>query len=240
MNEKDSGSGYRLLTGLITGHESGQQLPGLFLLPAEDWNEQLVIWLTDRGKAGLLGEADQPTAAVRQLLAEGYAVAGIDLIGQGEFVADGDRLEHARLHTRGEEPWQHAACYTFGYNRPLFAQRVQDVLATIKAAQGHERPPATIHLVGIGREAGPVTLAARAQAGDSVSKTAVQTGGFDFHQITRIDDPMFVPGAVRYEGVGGLRKLAGNNLLVEEGALDNGERALQTTNAAIAAWLLQE
>jgi hypothetical protein len=210
-------------------------LPGLFLLPQDEWNEQLVVWLTDRGKAGLLDDTDKPIAAVQRLLDAGYAVAGIDLIGQGEFVADGDRMEHARLHTRGEEPWQHAACYTFGYNRPLFAQRVQDVLATIRVAQDREEPPAKIHLVGVGREAGPIALAARFQAGNAVAKTAAHTGGFSFDEITRIDDPMFVPGATRYEGVDGLQRLAGSDVKLDDGELQDDSKM-----TSISDWLSQD
>lgn len=233
-NDVQHADGYRLSTGMIDGNDSGQQLPALFLLPEEGWNDQLVIWLTDRGKAGLLDVSNRPVTPVQNLLDKGYAVVGIDMIGQGEFVQGGERVDKARLHTRGDAPWQHAAAYTFGYNRPLLVQRVHDVLATIRAAQTYQTPPARIHLVGIGREAGPIALAAHVQSGDAISKTAVHTSGFAFDLITRFDDPMFVPGAVRYEGVGGLRTLAGGNVRLEEGKSPD-----EYEIASMAEWVSQ-
>jgi hypothetical protein len=235
MSEEQPAAEGGLHTGILIGREGGQRLPCLFLTPAKNPNDEVVIWLTDRGKAGLLDEENKPIAALRQLLDAGYAVAGVDLIGQGEFVTDGDHIEQTRLHARGQQPWQTAACYTFGYNRPLFAQRVRDVLAMIAAAKMNEHPATKAHLVGIGREAGLVALAARFQAGDAIARTAAYTGGFRFDKVSRVDDPMFVPGAVRYDGVMGLRKLAGNDLQFDDGELTDDLQAL-----SIVDWLSQQ
>jgi dienelactone hydrolase len=213
--DTDRRDGYRLATGLINGAKTGQQIPSLFMLPEEGWNEQLVIWLSDTGKAGLLDSSEEPLPAVRRLLEEGYAVLGIDMLGQGELATNGDGAGNARLHTRGDDPWQRAAAYTFGYNRPLFVQRVHDVLAAVKAAQTYQTRPSRIHLIGIGREAGVVALAACVQSGDAVAKAAVHIAGFSFDAVTRMDDPMFVPGAVRYDGLAGIRELIRDEVQVK-------------------------
>ena len=57
------------------------------------------------------------------------------------------------------------------------------------------------------------------QADDAVTKTAVATFGFGFAAITRRDDPMFLPGAVKYDGIDGLKRLIGDApLLFDDGA----------------------
>ena len=63
-------------------------------------------------------------AAVKQLIAAGKSVVGVDLIYQGEFLKDGKPLDKARAVENKRE----AAAYTFGYNPTAFAQRVHDVL----------------------------------------------------------------------------------------------------------------
>ena len=50
-------------------------------------------------------------------------------------------------------------------------------------------------------------LAARSQAGEAVAKAFVGLDGFRFQKLRRHDDPMFVPGAVKYLDVDGLLAL---------------------------------
>jgi len=192
--------------------DADRQLPVIALFPASTYNQQAVLWITDSGKSGLLGEDGQPTSEVSELLDEGYAVIGVDLLYQGEFLAEGEKLTQARLSHLAEakegeklEPWD----FFHGYNRSLFADRVTDTLATLHAIRTGPLNPAQIHLVGNGAEAGAIALAARVQTDDAVTKTAVATHGFRFASISRRDDPMFFPGAVKYEGIDGLKRLIG-------------------------------
>jgi hypothetical protein len=51
-------------------------------------------------------------------------------------------------------------------------------------------------------------LAARALSGDTVARTVVDLGGFDFDQVHAVTDEQLLPGAVKYGGVRGLASLA--------------------------------
>ena len=59
---------------------------------------------------------------------------------------------------------------TFGYNRPLLANRVHDILTAVAMAKRHEKTK-TVHLVGLDK-AGPWVLLARGLCGDAVARTA--------------------------------------------------------------------
>jgi len=173
----------------------------------------MVIWLTDTGKEGLFGADGKPLAAVAALLGKGYGIATLDMFGQGEFVAagGGKALASVRLAPPGadRDSFLRAACFTFGYNPPLLAQRVHDVMSLAEFLRQGEggRVAARIHLVAVGQQAGPVGLAARFMLGDWIHRAAIDTRGFDFRAVERFDDPMFLPGILRYGGLGALWSL---------------------------------
>lgn len=194
-------SGYRELLGLVRNRTYGEEVPLLVLVP-DVWNRRGVIWLTETGKAGLLDNGGHPLPGVALLLEQGYAVAGLDLLYQGEFLAQGEPLREIRLVNNPRE----FLGYTLGYNHPLVAQRVHDVLSLIVAAQRGDDPPESIDLIGLG-QAGVFAAAAAVQAGSAVRRLALHTGGFRFASLTNIRDPMLLPGALRYGDVGGLLAL---------------------------------
>jgi len=219
---------------LLSGQASGQQLPALAIYPAkskpisgpdqeqpQDGSaKKTVLWLTDTGKAGLLSAEGGPRTDVKKLLDAGYTVVGVDLLQQGEFLPAGGKLTQTRLNQPypgkaddQKKPWQYFSGYTFGYNLPLFSKRVHDVMATVRALQEGPARGGSLALVGQGREAGPIAMAARLAVGPSLKKTVAVTEGFRFASVTRFDDPMFVPGAVKYEGLKGLARLIGTGLL---------------------------
>ncbi len=208
---------------LLTEGDATRQLPALILSGSagegakKDKNQPVAIWLTDTGKSGLLGANGQPIAPVCELLDAGYTVVGVDLLYQGEFLADGKpwtrtRFTHLEPEKKAEEreSWELFSGYTFGYNRPLFSKRVQDSLATIRAFQTGSQQKAPIYLIGQGKQAGAIALAARVQAGTAITKTAAVLEGFRFASAQRFDDPMFVPGSVKYEDVEALVRLIGD------------------------------
>jgi hypothetical protein len=207
--------GYLLWTGLLEHADAGEVLPALFLHPAANWNRQVVVWITDEGKADILSDGE-PTAAVRKLLDAGCSIAAVDLFAQGEFNPSGQppAAEQMWLQSDGKSAWSPFAGYTFGYNHPLFVRRVHDVLTMLAFARRHELQPEQIHLVGIGDVAGPIVAAARSQAGDAVATTFVDVGDFQFGRITSLDDPMFVPGAVKYLDIDGLLSLSAEEEIV--------------------------
>jgi dienelactone hydrolase len=151
--EEDRGD-YLEFAGLLRNPLHGQELPVAFLLP-KNWNKRAVLWIDESGKAGLYDADGKPKAEIKKLLAAGLSVAGIDLIGQGEFLtAD----QPAPKNRRVKNPREFAG-FTYGYNHPLFAQRVHDVLALVAFAQSSEHKPDRIDLVGLDG-AGPWVAAA--------------------------------------------------------------------------------
>ncbi len=196
--EKD---GYREYVGWIRNRTHGESCPATMCVPL-NWNQQVVIWLTETGKAGLFTADGTLKPHIQKVVSAGTAVMGIDLLYQGELSTDGETLTET---PRVNNPREFLG-YTVGYNHPLFSQRVHDVLSTIVGFRNHPMPPSAIHLVGEGK-AGLIAAAAAVQAGDTVRKLAVLSDGFRFGSVTNIRDPWLLPGAVRYGDVPGLLAL---------------------------------
>ena len=202
---------YRVRIGKLTvvNHE---QLPTVLIEPERDGNRRAVIWLTDSGKQALFAPDGEVVPAIAALVREGHMIASIDMFGQGEFVAGGKSLKLQRLVQggKGNASAQRPACYTFGYNPPLAAQRVHDVMSLAALLSRGERnsKPQQVDLVAIGQQAGPVGLLARCILADRIRCAAIDTCGFDFSHVHRFDEPMFVPGVLRYGGVDGLWQAA--------------------------------
>jgi hypothetical protein len=198
---------YRETAGLIRYSAKHEELPALLLTPVGKRPRRIAIWIDADGKAGMYNADGQPKPMVKMLLDAGDAVLGVDLIYQGEFLPAGaKRLEKAR---RVNDPpnARDAACYTIGYNSPVFAQRVQDVLSAISAVAGAlaDEPVApsgaskALPIDLIGFDGGAAWLAAaKAQAGNAVERVAVDTAGFRFADAKSIDDPDFWPGGAKY------------------------------------------
>lgn len=199
--EEDRGD-YIEFAGLLRNPLHGQELPVAFLLP-KNWNKRVVLWIDESGKAGLYGSDGQPRPEIKKLLAAGTSVGGIDLIGQGEFLAAG----HPPLKNRRVNNPREFAGYTYGYNHPLFAQRVHDILTLISFARHNEHKPERVALIGL-NGAGPWVAAAAAVAGDTVDRVAVDTAGFRFARLTSFDDAAFLPGIVKYGDLPALVALA--------------------------------
>jgi dienelactone hydrolase len=201
QENKDKVEGDSLLKfhTLIRLTKRGEEIPTLFFLP-RNWNKHVVVWIADEGKSSLLKEDGSPKFEVEMLLHAGVAVALPDLLYQGEFLADGQPLAEYRKVRNTRE----CVGYTLGYNHPLFSQRVHDVLTMIAFCRYSKYEPAGVHVIGLGRTAGPIAAAAAFQAGDAVNKIAIGTAGFRFASLTQAYDPMLLPGAVRYGDVPGL------------------------------------
>jgi dienelactone hydrolase len=199
--------GFTLRLGLLNHRDAGEQVPFAELRDGDVPSKGVVLWLTDQGKSDLF-DGDQVTAAVANLLRAGYVVMSVDLFQQGEFLDGGEPLKSQRMWYQGDGKlgWHRFSGYTYGYNHTLFARRVHDVLTLIKYAQ--TQATSDIHIVGIGKAAGPITVAARSQAGDAIDRAFIDTSGFRFAGLKRQDDPMFVPGAVKYLDIDGLISLS--------------------------------
>ncbi|MFM7056665.1 MAG: alpha/beta hydrolase family protein [Planctomycetota bacterium] len=185
-------AGVTRFTGRLQLAAHAEELPCLWLLP-DAWNQQAVLWIDGFGKSTLSGPDGTPIPPVASLLKAGFAVGSIDLLLTGEFTADGQPVKES---PRVNNPREFAG-YTFGYNHPLFAQRVHDILTLLSSTVFHERQPRKVHLVGL-NGAAPHAIAAAAIAGKQLASLAVDTHGFRFAAITEIRDPNLLPGAVKY------------------------------------------
>lgn len=188
---------YRTVAGILQDRSRGSALPTVVLEP-EDAGTRVAIWLSLRGKAGLFTADGRPARGVARLLDAGVTVVGVDLLYQGEFLAEGQTLDRTR---RVDSP-REAAAFTFGYNRALFAQRVHDVLSAIRFAKSR-RKGAAVCLIALDG-AGPWAAAALAQAEGTVARAAVDTGRFRFGRVLDLQSPDFLPGGARYFDLPGM------------------------------------
>jgi dienelactone hydrolase len=220
---------WKIQAALLRYAAAGEEVPAIVLTPT-DWNKQVVLWITTTGKQDLFDPQGIHAERVEQLLRAKVAVVGIDLFGQGEFTADGKPLAKARLNASGRGQWAQYAGFTYGYNDPLFAQRVHDILTAIAFARD-ELHAEKIHLVGL-HGAGHWVLAARTQAGAAVDRVAADTAGFRFANLKAIDDPDFLPGGAKYLDLPGLAALSAGGPLWLAG---EGDQAPAVVAAAYRA-----
>ncbi|MHC4628768.1 MAG: acetylxylan esterase, partial [Planctomycetota bacterium] len=224
--EKVDLDGYRCRKGLLAVRRHGEELPVVSFLPEQTLpNKQVVIWIDGRGKSALVDEQGRVVREVRQLLDAGLTVFSADLLYQGEFLADSKPLTEARASSNPRA----FTGYTFGYNHPLFAQRVHDVLTLVSFACGEQFKH--IHLVGV-NGAGAIVAAALSQAGADVDSAAVDTGGFRFANLESYRDVNFLPGAVKYGDLPALLALSTPHRLLVCGET---EESLGIVKSAYAA-----
>jgi hypothetical protein len=205
---------YILMAGLVRNKSRHESVPMAFLYPKQ-WNGQVVVWVDSNGKDSLFSESGEPRAEMQALLAAGVSVVGVDLLYQGEYLADGKPLDRTQRVKNTRE----FAGYTFGYNHTVFASRVHDVLTAIAFVKHHEKAPKQIDIVGL-RDAGPIAAVARAAAGDVVHSAVIQSNGFRFGALTDFHDPQFMPGGAKYGDLPGLLAVAvpGKVLIAGESA----------------------
>ncbi len=191
--------GLTVTKSIIGRADTGERIPLVLLSPEADGKSPVVLWLEDGGKSQLLTAGGQPAAGVRELLAAGVSVASIDLLGIGEQEPPQSAEEFQQI-----DGTYHG--YTFGYNRPLLSQRVRDVLTVIGHLAREERT-GEVALAGSG-DSGVIALLAAAMAGDAIAGVTIELAGFGFREVRSTDDPMYLPGALKYGGLPGLAALA--------------------------------
>ncbi len=254
MTQSNDRGDYSEEIGLLHNDSYNEEIPVVRLTPKAA-SGRMVVWVQAQGKAGVFeratGSSLQLKPAVRSLLNRGVTVIAADLLYQGEFLAEDKQMLRARKVNNPRE----AAAYTFGYNRTLFAQRVHDLLSVIQwtrtSAAGKR-----LDLVGV--EGGAAWVAAaRAQSGNAVTATALDTRGFRFANLSDIYDPDFLPGAAKYGDLSGMLAvgaprplwLAGERTTIPELLREIYQRAggrknltlargQSTVDAEAVAWLL--
>ena len=185
-----------------------EQVPAVALRGAE-FNGTFVVWVHPDGKSSLV-RGGKLVAAARRILDRKAAILAVDVFRTGE-------LQGAK---RPDVDPRYAG-YTFGYNRPLLAERVHDILTVVTFARGLPQTKA-VHLVGFGK-AGPWVVLARGLCGDAVTRTAADLNQFRFDRVTRAEDEMMLPGALKYGDLPALAALASPGELF----LHNGFRYLR-------------
>ena len=192
---------------LLCHRSAGEQVPAIVLMP-KNWNRQAVLWISPEGKRSIFAAEDgtRVREPIDRLLKAAVAVVGIDLFGQGEFTADGKPMARNRLNRGTQGEWSGYAGYTYGYNYPLVAQRVHDILSAVSFARNSLKAE-KVDVIGLGG-AGHWVAAARAQAGAQIDRAAIDTAGFRFARLTAIDDPDFLPGGAKYLDLPGILALS--------------------------------
>ena len=207
--KKDPRGEWLLMRGMIENEARKEAVPALFIHPKK-WNGRTVVWLHEKGKAGLLEADGQPVASVQQLLASGASVIGIDLFLQGEFLFTAEPATNRLVKNPRE-----SAAYTFGYNHSLFAQRVHDVLSTLAFVRDHAEHRSQHVALAAFDETAPIAAAARFLADGYVNATAIDSNGFRFGHVDRLNSASFQPAIAKYGDLPALLKLGRGNLWVK-------------------------
>ncbi len=175
----------------LSRRDSGEDVPAALAVPPE-WNGVVVV----RVNGSFLGSAGDSLAVDRATLAmQHHAILDIEPLLTGEV--DDKAGAPVRL-PRDERRHAGYPGYTFGYNRPLLAWRVHDILTAVGYARGLEGAR-SVRLLGIG-SAGPWVLLARALARDEIELAAA----FWSESLDRpksLDASDFLPGALRFGGL---------------------------------------
>ncbi len=197
-------NGYRETLGLLsyrTIEDHLAELPMVVLTPKQSY-ERTVIWIDEEGKAGLYTKDGSIISPVRNLLEAGISVIGVDLLYQGEFLADEQPMERQRW-LPNEEGY---AGWTYCYNLLVFSHRVHDALAVIEWLKHKRSASREIDIVGL-NGVGHIAVAAVALVKGSIARTAVNTEGFRFADLKDVYDIDFMPGAAKYDDLPGLLTL---------------------------------
>ena len=123
--------------------------------------------------------------------------------------------------------------FTFGYNYPTIAQRARAIQSAIVYAKTVLKAK-QIDLAGFD-EYGPAALLAAATAGDAIDHAVIDMNQFRFADIDATDDPMLLPGMVKYGDVEMLLSLCKAKLLVHN---RKGEK--KKTDSDVIDWLLKQ
>ncbi|HVS38212.1 MAG TPA: hypothetical protein VMS17_21815, partial [Gemmataceae bacterium] len=178
---------------LMSRRGAGEAVPAVGMCRA-NFNGTVVVWVHAGGKASLFqGGKLVPEAAA--ILDAGAGIFAVDVYDVGELALDKPPAVDTKF-----------AGYTYCYNKPLLAQRVHDILTAIAYVRGHEKTK-QVDLAGFG-DAGPWVLLARGLCGDAVARTAADVNGFRFEKVKTVDDPMMLPGALKYGGLPALSALS--------------------------------
>ena len=190
----------------------GQKIPAVWIR-GRDWNGTVTVAVGPEGKAELLCAGDAVDGGLplrpvwRELIARGGSVLAPDVFLTGEYLASEPPPTPPRDGNRHEQN----VSYTWGYNRTLIGERVDDLLTCLAQArqlskQGRTEP--RVYLVGVAG-AGPWALLAAGLAGDGIGRLVVDwpEDVDDPLKVDELEHADFLPGARKYGGLPALLSL---------------------------------
>jgi hypothetical protein len=180
----------------------GDMVPGAGVFKGK-FDAGAVVWIHPEGKSSLV-EKGRLVPAAQALVDKGYAIISVDVFNTGELTGNWNVNVKKGKQTEvvGDSHYpvdRGFAGFTYGYNHPVFSNRVHDILTAVLFARDALKAK-KIHLVGW-EGAGPWVAAARALCGDAVSRTAIDMNQFRFENVKDLGDENLLPGAVKYGGV---------------------------------------
>jgi dienelactone hydrolase len=191
-------------------YRAGEAIPIIWAFRGPEKPKGYVVWVHPKGKSSVY-QNEKWNAEAKALIDAGYLVYAMDPLGIGES-AD-SKFSVNKTY----------AGYTYGYNRTLLADRVCDVLTALRHSQwlGKKNGNKPVYLVGWD-EFGPIAVLAKALAGNAVAKTAADLNRFRFEDIDKTDDPMMLPGAVKYGGLGAFLALCAPDPVLVHNQMGSG------------------
>lgn len=187
LEGKEKADGVVEMTGTVTREGKGEELKASIHYP-ENWDGSVVIRLGADAEI----PADTAAAWITPTLFSGENAA-TTYSGKKEIAPDS---------------WQRSPVYFYGYNDSAFVRRAHDLAAVVLMARQHpDWDVKSIRVEAKGADAA-VALAAQVIVGEHIDEVKADTGEFRFGTQTDMQGANFVPGAVRYGDVDGLRLVA--------------------------------
>jgi dienelactone hydrolase len=168
----------------LSRKSAGEKVLVEYTTPAK-WDGRVVVMV----HPGALSSKSILADAAKKALAQNAAVCDVEVF----------RMRETEKNEKVARVNKDYAGYTFGYNRPLLADRVHDILTAVAWVQG-QKGVKYIDLAGFGK-AGPWVALARGLCGNAVSRSAADLDGFRFESVKDVNDEMMLPGALKYGGL---------------------------------------
>jgi dienelactone hydrolase len=187
LGEKEKRDGVVVMDGTIRRETNGETVSARVHYPV-DWDGSVTIRVG--GGAGV-PDGSKATWIFPELFQGSNSAATYS--GKKEVAADS---------------WQRSPVYFYGYNDSAFVRRAHDLVAVVLMAKDH--PDWDVKNIRIEAEGANVAiaLAAKVIVGDVIDEVVGETRNFRFEKLDDMQGKNFVPGAVRYGDVDGLRMAA--------------------------------